>query len=593
MGSLLFVDNNNSCWSQLAEAFARNKASGKLDSTNLESLNIVSAGINCTETDPAAVQVMQEIGIDISAQKTKNLKEIEREVFDVVIALCDCSYKKCPLLPGNPAIINWKLPCDSEDSLLPEEKIAFFRDLRNQLESKINDLFENGYLAAFMASRNDENLVLNNISDAIIAHDLNRNIYYFNQAAEKLTGYSKEEVLNFDCHHAFGAPLCGDNCMFCPYDDSGNSPEKHSRTLQLTGKDGKKRICKMTTTLMRNRNGIPKGVLAVMRDLSVEQNLSKYAAGVENFNGIVGTSPQIINVLNSIADIANSRAPVMICGESGTGKELAARAIHDQSSRKDKLFVPINCGALPENLLESELFGHVKGAFTGAIRDKKGRFELADGGTIFLDEIGDISPAMQVKLLRVLQEGTFEHIGGEKTMKVNVRVISATNKDLNIEMTEGRFREDLFYRLNVIPLYLPPLRERGSDVVILAEYLLAQAAQESKRQRMHFSAAVIDAFLAYKWPGNIRELQNWIQYAILKCKGTVIEPQHLPRNSNWDWVKHDVDITAASRKKTRKRKLSHARVEEAMAQAGGNKSKAADLLNVGRATLYRFFKEKG
>jgi transcriptional regulator with GAF, ATPase, and Fis domain len=345
----------------------------------------------------------------------------------------------------------------------------------------------------------------------------------------------------------------------------------------------------MTTTLMRDRNNVAKGVLAVIRDLSVEQNLSKYAAGVERFSGIVGTSPEIMSVLNSISDIANSKAPVMICGESGTGKELAARAIHDQSPRKNKLFVPLNCGALPENLLESELFGHVKGAFTGAIRDKKGRFELADGGTIFLDEIGDISPAMQVKLLRVLQEGTFERIGGEKTYKVDVRVISATNKDLNVEMAEGRFREDLFYRLNVIPLSLPPLRERGSDVIILAEYILTNSAQEAGRKRIHFSAPVIDAFLAYDWPGNIRELQNWIQYALLKCKGDVIELNHLPASSNWDLAKHSVSLEPVpEKKKRRKRKLNKILVQEALSSTNGNKQKAAKLLGVGRATLYRF-----
>ena len=336
---------------------------------------------------------------------------------------------------------------------------------------------------------------------------------------------------------------------------SGNA-EKDCRTMQLTSKEGQQRICEMTTTLMRDKKNVPKGLLAVVRDLSVEQNLSKIATGVENFNGIIGSSPAIMEVLNSIRDIANSRAPVLISGESGTGKELAARAIHQQSSRKKKLFVPLNCGALPENLLESELFGHVKGAFTGAIRDKKGRFELADGGTIFLDEIGDISPAMQVKLLRVLQEGTFERVGGEKTFKVDVRVISATNKDLSKEMNEGRFREDLFYRLNVIPLTLPALRERGSDVIVLAEYMLAKAAREAGRKEIHFSSPVINSFLVYDWPGNIRELQNWIQYAMLKCKGQVIELIHLPANSGIELVDLNVNFDETPKNKPENENLN-------------------------------------
>ncbi|MBU8901390.1 MAG: sigma 54-interacting transcriptional regulator [Victivallales bacterium] len=578
MSGLLFVDNNNACRSQLAEAFACRKAP--------DYVNIVSAGINATKINPLVVQVMQEIDIDISAQYAKNISEIENQVFDVAIAFCDCSFSGCPILPGNPALINWNVVKDTNQ----QETLESIRDLRDKIQSEVNIFFDNGYFAAFVSSKTDSQLILDNISDAIIAHDLNRNIYYFNKAAEKLTGYKKEYVLNNDCHEVFAKPLCGEKCQFCTSSDCSDLPEKDCRTMQLTSKEGQQRICEMTTTLMRDEKNIPKGILAVVRDLSVEQNLSKIATGVERFNGIIGTSPVIMEVLNSISDIAHSRAPVLICGESGTGKELAARAIHQQSSRKNKLFVPLNCGALPENLLESELFGHVKGAFTGAIRDKKGRFELADGGTIFLDEIGDISPAMQVKLLRVLQEGTFERVGGEKTFKVDVRVISATNKNLTEEMNKGRFREDLFYRLNVIPLTLPALRERGSDVVVLAEYLLAKTAQEAGREKIHFSSPVINAFLAYDWPGNIRELQNWIQYALLKCKGSVIELIHLPASSNWDWL--NVNLEETPKKQTRKRKLNYAQVEEALAQLKGNKQKAAKLLGVGRATLYRFLNEQ-
>ena len=576
MGRLLFIDRNNACRSQIAEAFARRKAP--------ENISIASAGITTAEINPLTVQVMQEIGVDISAQHSKNLKEIEDQVFDVAIAFCDCSFSDCPVLPGNPALINWNLVKDPKQ----EESLEKLRELRDKIQNEVNSFFDNGYFSAFVSSKTDSQLILDNISDAIIAHDMNRNIYYFNKAAEKLTGHKKEKVLNNDCHEVFGSPLCGEKCQFCSLGENNDIADKDSRTMQLTSKEGQQRICEMTTTLMRDKQNIPKGILAVVRDLSVEQNLSKFATGVERFSGIIGTSPEIIEVLNSISDIANSRAPVLVCGESGTGKELAARAIHEQSSRKDKLFVPLNCGALPENLLESELFGHVKGAFTGAVRDKKGRFELADGGTIFLDEIGDISAAMQVKLLRVLQEGTFERVGGEKTFKVDVRVISATNKDLTQEMNEGRFREDLFYRLNVIPLTLPPLRKRGSDVIILAEYILAKATQEAGRGKMHFSAPVINALLTYDWPGNIRELQNWIQYAMLKCKGDVIELVHLPNNSNWDWVKHNIDLKETKKKQTRKRKLNHIKVQEALAQSKGNKQKAAKILGVGRATLYRF-----
>lgn len=576
MGSLLFIDKNNACCSHMAEAFARLKAP--------ENVNIASAGVESTQINPMAIEVMREIGIDISSYYSKSLNEIENKVFDVAIAMCGYSFDSYPILPGKPALINWKLSKDPKQ----KETLDGLREIRDIIQKEVNNFFDNGYFTGFVALKSDSQLVLDSISDAILAHDLNRNIYYFNKAAEKLTGHQKERVLNHDCHTVFGGPLCGEKCQFCSPGDSGAVPGNDKRTMLLTSKDGKQRICEMTTTLMRDDQNIPKGVLAVVRDLSAKQNLSKFAGNAERFGGIIGASPEITEVLNSISDIADSRAPVLICGESGTGKELAARAIHQHSARKDKLFVPLNCGALPENLLESELFGHVKGAFTGAIRDKKGRFELADGGTIFLDEIGDISPAMQVKLLRVLQEGTFERVGGENTYKVDVRVISATNKDLVEEMNKGRFRDDLYYRLNVIPLTLPPLRERGSDVIILAEYILAKAAQEAGREKMHFSAPVINALLAYDWPGNIRELQNWIQYAILKCKGDVIELIHLPAASNEEWVDHSINLEKTTEKKTRKRKLNHVRVKEALAQSKGNKQKAARILGVGRATLYRF-----
>ncbi|MDD5596698.1 MAG: sigma 54-interacting transcriptional regulator [Victivallaceae bacterium] len=576
MGSLLFIDSNNSARGQFAEAFARCKAP--------ENTLIASAGIIREQVNPLAVQVMREIGMDISGQQAKSLEEIEDQVFDVAVALCDCSFGRCPVFPGNPAFINWNLFNDAEQEKTLEE----LRAARDKIKIEVDNFFDMGYFSAFVASKSDSCMILDNISDAIIAHDLERNIYYFNKAAEKLTGYKRDSVLNCDCHEAFGNPLCGDKCQFCSRKNYGELPDHDSRVMQITSRNGRRRICEMTTTLIRDRRNVPKGVLAVLRDLSIHQNLSQFAAGGEHFSGIVGASPAIMEVLNSIPDIAGSRAPVLIYGESGTGKELAARAIHQESPRRDKLFVPLNCGALPENLLESELFGHVKGAFTGAVRDKKGRFELADGGTIFLDEIGDISAAMQVKLLRVLQEGTFERVGAENTLKVDVRIISATNKDLTRELAEGRFRDDLYYRLNVIPLTLPPLRERGSDVVMLAEYLLGKAVKEAGRGKMHFSAPVVNALLSYDWPGNIRELQNWIQYAVLKCKGDLIELPHLPANSGSDLVDFNVNLETAPGKRTRKRKLDKIRVEQALAGANGNKRKAAEMLGVGRATLYRF-----
>ncbi|MFH1434876.1 MAG: sigma 54-interacting transcriptional regulator, partial [Pseudomonadota bacterium] len=266
------------------------------------------------------------------------------------------------------------------------------------------------------------------------------------------------------------------------------------------------------------------------------------------------------------------------------GKELVAAAIHNESPRADKQFVPVSCGALPDGLLESELFGHVKGAFTGAIREKKGRFELADGGTIFLDEVGELSQPMQVKLLRVLQEFKFERVGGEKTIAVDVRLVSATNKDLKKEVAAGRFRVDLFYRLSVMPLPLPPLRERKGDIPLLADHFLRRIAGESDRDVLSLSPEALSILVDYPWPGNVRELQNIIQFAAIKSRGREITPGHLPAGLLQG-------AGAAAARKGRKRKLDSAAVADAMKKAKGNKVKAAGLLKVSRATLYRFLSD--
>ena len=303
----------------------------------------------------------------------------------------------------------------------------------------------------------------------------------------------------------------------------------------------------------------------------------------QSFAGIVGRDPKMLELFDTIRDLAHAHVPVLIQGQSGTGKELVAAAIHNEGTRSDKSFVAVNCGALPEGVLESELFGHVKGSFTGAVADRKGRFELADGGTIFLDEIGELPGAVQVKLLRVLQEGTFQPVGGEDTIKVDVRIISATNKDLAEEVAAGRFREDLFYRLCVVPIYLPPLSERRNDIPFLAEHLLKKALAEEEREDVVISPEVLDLMMDYDWRGNIRELDNALRYALIKCRDNLLLPEHLPSKiAQLPTAETDVH------KRRRKRKLCADTVSRALAESGGNKVEAARSLGVSRATLYRF-----
>ncbi len=298
---------------------------------------------------------------------------------------------------------------------------------------------------------------------------------------------------------------------------------------------------------------------------------------------IIARNRKMIDVFRQIITVAEYNYPVHIFGETGTGKELVAEAIHEASPRRKGPFVPINCGALPESLIESELFGHVKGSFSGAIRDRKGRFELADGGTIFLDEVAELSKYMQSKLLRFLQDGKFEKVGGEKTVSVNVRIISATNKDLKKEMKKNRFRDDLYYRINVVPVHLPPLRERKSDIPLLVDHFLEQATRQYNRSPVAVSDEAMVYLAEYPWPGNVRELQNAIQHSFVKSNGVEITCDDLPMEINETHLYININTTS--------RKLDVKRVEFAMEKTGGNKAKAARLLKVGRATLYRFFNE--
>jgi transcriptional regulator with GAF, ATPase, and Fis domain len=314
--------------------------------------------------------------------------------------------------------------------------------------------------------------------------------------------------------------------------------------------------------------------------------LRRKSSGRSGFHGMIGEHPSMRTVYESIEEVAPVNVPILIQGESGTGKEMVAKAIHEIGPRAKQPFVPVNCGALPEGTLESELFGHVRGAFTGAIRDKKGRFELADGGVLFLDEIGEITPGLQVKLLRVLQENQFVPVGGEKPVQVDVQILCATNRDLKRMTQQGRFREDLYYRLAVVPITLPPLRERGSDIPDLVEYYLDQVSVQIGAERVRVSSETMEMLRAYPWPGNVRELRNAIQYGIIKTRSGVIQPSHLPPEI-LDHVRHAREPALPGRPP----KLQAEEVRDVMVRVDGNKAKAARLLGVSRTTLYKMLEQ--
>jgi len=424
-----------------------------------------------------------------------------------------------------------------------------------------------------------ENLerILDNLSEGLFAHDLERRILFFNRAAEEITGYRREDVVGKDCYEAFGGPFCGGKCSF--QDGPPDFIEHTHYPLNMLTVEDESRQVEMRVTGMRDSEGNFVGVLNSFKDVTELIGLRLQLGELKSFAGIVGQDPKVLRIYKEIQDLAPNDYPVCITGETGTGKELVANAIHNESRRAGEPFVPVNCGALPEGLLESELFGHEKGAFTGAVRDKKGRFELADGGTLFLDEVADLPKVVQVKLLRVLQDGTFERVGGEKTISVDVRIISATNRDLRHEMEKGAFRDDLYYRINVVPMHLPPLRVRKGDISLLVQHFLDKAVEEGQ-ESPGFSKEALNLMADYSWPGNVRELQSSVRFALVKSRGQSIRPKHLPLELREWKVKRSPRGPA--------RKLDPESVREALIRSGGNKAKAARLLGVGRATLYRF-----
>ena len=429
-----------------------------------------------------------------------------------------------------------------------------------------------------LSNRKNLERILDNMKDGIIAHDLDRRIFYFNRKAEEITGYRREDVLGKDCHEALGGPFCGSRCSFSEsrpiFLDTAEYP------VNIITHGGEPRRLEMTATMMHDENNMEVGVLATFRDVTDLFELRVKAKEMNGFCNIIGCDNKMVDVFRQIKDVSGYDYPVHFFGETGTGKELVANAIHNESLRAGNPFVPINCGALPEGLIESELFGHVKGAFSGAIREKKGRFELANKGTILLDEIAELPKLLQVKLLRFLQEGTIEKVGGEKTVSVDIRVISATNKDLKKAVKKGNFREDLFYRLNVIPIHIPPIRERKSDIPRLVDHFLSKAPIIHGQRPVRITQEALNMLMDYAWPGNVRELQNAVQFAIVRCKGKVIRPEDLPLELK--------DTIFEKPKRGPQRKLDAEMVKAALTKTGGNKARAAKVLGVGRATLYRF-----
>jgi PAS domain S-box-containing protein len=437
--------------------------------------------------------------------------------------------------------------------------------------------------------------IVDTMTDGLMVVDSEGVIVSANKAMEEISGYNKEELVGqscemLDCDSCFKARAEGHD-KYCALFKDGKITR---RKCTLRKKDGSRIHLFKNAAVLSDGSGRVIGGVETWTDLSevvakdqVISRLRKELSSEDGFHGILGKSQPMLQVFDLVTSAAQSEAPVIIYGESGTGKELLASAIHKLGPRCKGPFIKVNCAALSESLLESELFGHVKGAFTGADRTRVGRFEAANGGDIFLDEIGDLPLSTQVKLLRVLQEKEIEKVGDHRPIVINVRILAATNKDLVGLMEEGRFREDLYYRIGVIPISLPPLRERREDIPLLVEAFINRTRLKTNKVISGISREALDLLMNYDWPGNVRELVNVIEYGFVLSHEDEIKPKHLP-----------AVLTGKQHKVTTRRRSARMRQDDdekqrlldALAATGGNQSKAAKILGISRVTLWKRLK---
>lgn len=595
---ILFIDDDDRCLAPLAEALFAHEGR--------KHARAVGAGLVAEPRLPAVNKVLQERNVSPVERPPTCLHDLHAPSFDLVVTLgrearkafethegsCrkDAPPSSIPLVfAGAPLLLHWELPSPPNASQNGVEPIRVLRDL---LSPRIHGLLDHGFLETLTLQRNRLDRIMDTLDEGLMAHDGQRRIFLFNRAAEEITGLRRDEVLGRHCAEIFPPDgLCGAECHFCH--GGPDALHRYESFRDFVCPSGAVKRLKIGICPMEVGRGCATGAVAALRDITEITRLHEARYRKKRvFHGMVGATPEMLRIFETIRQVASSDYPVLITGESGTGKELVAQAVHGESRRREGPFIPINCGALPEPILESELFGHVRGAFTGAVRDKKGRFTLAHGGTIFLDEVGELSPSFQVKLLRVLQESRFEPVGSERTIEVDVRVVSATNRDLRSMVREGRFREDLFYRLCVVPIQLPPLRERREDLGELVRHFLAMIRKETGKVLGEPSPQAMDLLRNQAWPGNVRQLINALRHAAVRCVEGPIELEHLPPDLSASQT--TPPSPAGSRSSSlgnglqRRGKLSLDAVEEALNQCGGNKLQAAKALGVGRATLYRF-----
>ncbi len=428
--------------------------------------------------------------------------------------------------------------------------------------------------------------ILDSIADGVFTIDLDFNIRYFNQAAEKITGVTKGQAIGQKCYDVFRANICQTSCVLHATMQTGE--QKINVPINILNSQGERVSASVSTSALLDESGETIGGVEIFRDLTTEEMLRRNINEQYRFEDIISKNYVIQRIFKILPDIAASGSTILIEGPSGSGKELFAKAIHNVSGQRGA-FVAVNCAALPDTLLESELFGYKKGAFTEAKQDKPGRFERAAGGTLFLDEIGDISTALQVKLLRVLQEREYEPLGGTNTLKTDARIITSTNRKLSELVARGSFREDLYYRLNVIKIELPPLAYRREDIPLLIDNFIQKFNALKGKDIKGISGHALDILMRYNFPGNIRELENIIEYAFVLCHEDIIRAEHLSQD-----IQNDGSGDAAETHPIAPKQLDLAEREAIVAALDrhrGHRGDTAKFLNIDKSTLWRKMKK--
>jgi len=427
--------------------------------------------------------------------------------------------------------------------------------------------------------------IVENISDGVFSVDLDFRITFINKAALTITGFSAKEAYGRSCKEVFRTSACNDDCPLKSTLAIGKPII--NKPVYITNRKGKRIPISISTALLKDARGKIVGGVETFRDLNLVRRLQKELEGKFTFEEIISRNKTMLELFEILPAIAESGSSVLIEGESGTGKELVAKALHNLSLRKAGPFISINCGALPDNLLESELFGYMAGAFTDAKKDKKGRFALAEKGTLFLDEISNISKAMQIKLLRVLQEKEYEPLGSTKSVPSDVRIIAASNEDLDRLVSEGAFRADLFYRINVVKMALPPLRQRKEDIPLLLDHFVDQFNRLRQKAIPGISPSALEILVKHNYPGNIRELENIVEHAFILCGDGIIRPEHLPDNLHAHKPVPVIEVAGTMKE------MESLFIIAALKRNNWSRRNTARELNIAPSTLYRKIKKLG